>query len=85
MSRHTKASITASHEDLRAWLRKHNALQQWSVRVKFVGHVDCYLLDGSVVLVLRYDVGAWDMFVPASADGRISVTLEAAEAALGLS
>lgn len=71
--------------EVRDWLDRVNARALWEQRVKGIGLLAAYAVNGRVAIVQTYDrTGGFEVFVPASQSGRIDATLAAAEVALGL-
>lgn len=76
-------------EKLIKWLAKVEARQLWTQRIPHVGRIRCYQIGKGIAIVNVYtrnrgEVKGWDLFVPASLENRIDLTLEAAELALGI-
>ncbi len=70
---------------VRDWLRKHNARSMWAQPVRNVGTVELFSIGQGAVIVLTYQHRAgWELFVPASDNPAVDLTLAAAERALEL-
>lgn len=80
-------------EDIREWLRKHDARCMWSTDVANVGAIQAHLVRGSlgegklVLLQIYYDrhgtVNGWDVYIPATCENSVDITMQSLDAYLG--
>ena len=76
----------AKPKTLSDWLEENNAKLMWGKVVPEIGDLFCYLVNGSLVLMMEYDKSgppAWDVFLPVT-DPEVTGTLAIMSAACGL-
>lgn len=69
---------------LNGWLERNNALLVWQHGATSVCPVvSSYLVHGAVVIVTTFKKGGFELFIPASKSGDVSLTLDAAAVFIG--
>ena len=78
-------ATTKQARPIDVWLRINRARRLWSLDIPNVdGGIDCYMVNGHLLVVREFEGGGWDVFIPASETNQTGPTLAAVAEFCGL-